>query len=98
MSYTWHSGLVISVSQHSRSSSTSVSVRLQNGQKFRHFRLHRMHEMQTIVTDEFAMSVPSSVSLSVTRLNSAARAVCVPRIWRQPNTMEAVFLARKSSA
>jgi len=34
-----------------------------------------MHEMQTIVTD-IAVSVRRSVSLSVTRLNSASRAVC----------------------
>jgi len=36
------------------------------------FRLHRMHEIQTIVIDVRGLSV----SLSVTRLNSAARAVC----------------------
>jgi len=39
------------------------------------FRLHLTHEMQTIVTgDRKSVSLP--VSLSVTRLNSAARAVC----------------------
>jgi len=38
-------------------------------------RLHRMHEMQTNVTDKV-----QSVNQSVTRLNSAARAVCTVSI------------------
>jgi len=39
--------------------------------QFVYFRLHRMHEMQTIVTD--MRGVCQSICLSVTRLNSASQ-------------------------